>query len=64
MGLEVSGLLGLIILAFDIWALIHVIGSNSSVAAKVGWSLLILFLPVVGLLLWAFLGPRQTQALA
>lgn len=64
MGLEVSGLFGLIILAFDIWALIHVIGSSVSTGSKVLWSVLILFLPVIGLILWALFGPRQHTATA
>ena len=64
MGFEVTGLLGLFVLAFDIWALVHVIGSSETTATKVLWSLLIVFLPVFGLLLWALFGPRQTTATA
>lgn len=52
------GILGLLILALDIWALISVWGSGSSVGGKIIWSLVILILPVIGLLLWFFVGPR------
>ncbi len=52
------GIIGLLILALDIWALISVWGSGSSLGAKVIWSLIILILPVIGLLLWFFVGPK------
>lgn len=64
MGLEVGGLLGLVILALDLWALVHVFGSPASVGRKVLWSLLIVLLPVIGLIAWFFLGPRQHTATA
>ncbi len=56
------GIIGLLILALDIWALISVWGSGSSVGAKVIWTLIILILPVIGLLLWFFVGPKGTAS--
>lgn len=53
-----EGLIGLVILALDIYAIIQILGSGASTASKVGWSLLVLLLPVVGLLIWFFAGPR------
>ncbi len=53
-----GGLFGLIILALDIWAILNVVNSNSDVGKKVLWVLLILFLPVLGLIVWALIGPR------
>lgn len=58
MGLEVGGLLGLIILALDIWAIVKILGSGAGAGAKALWIVLILVLPVVGLLLWLALGPK------
>lgn len=58
MGSTFNGLVGLIILALDIWAILNVIKSSSEVAAKVLWILLIALLPVVGLVIWAIAGPR------
>lgn len=58
MGIEVGGLFGLIILILDIWAIIKTIGSGASTGAKVLWVLVILLLPVLGLILWFFFGPR------
>jgi hypothetical protein len=53
-----NGLVGLIILVLSIWAIINIVKSNTEVGKKVLWVLLILFLPVIGLIIWALLGPR------
>lgn len=53
-----EGLLGLIVLALDIYAIVQIVSSGASTGAKVGWSLLVLLLPVIGLLIWLFAGPR------
>jgi hypothetical protein len=58
MGSTFNGLVGLIILALDIWAIINVIKSSAGTGAKVIWVLLIIFLPVLGLIIWAIAGPR------
>jgi hypothetical protein len=55
---EYGGIVGLIILALDIWAIINVIQSGASTGSKILWVLLILVLPVVGLIIWFFAGPR------
>lgn len=55
---ELSGFGGLLILALDLWAIISVIGSSATTGKKVLWTLLILFLPILGFILWFFLGPR------
>ena len=52
------GILGLIILILDIWAIVKVLGSGASTGMKVLWTLLIIFLPVVGLIIWFLLGPK------
>ena len=53
-----GGLMGLIILVLDIWAVVNVIQSNATTGAKILWSLGIIFFPVVGLIVWFFAGPR------
>ena len=58
MGSTFNGLVGLIILALDIWAIINVLKSGAGTGAKILWVLLILFLPVLGLVIWAIAGPR------
>ncbi len=58
MRFEYGGILGLLILAGDIWAILNVFQSGASNGTKVVWTLVILLLPVLGLVLWFFLGPR------
>ena len=62
MRFEYGGIVGLLILAADIWAILNVFQSGASNGAKVGWTLVILVLPVVGLALWFILGPRGKGA--
>ena len=58
MGPTFNGLIGLIILALDIWAIINVLKSDAQTGMKIVWVLLIIFLPVLGLVIWAIAGPR------
>lgn len=58
MGVEFGGILGLIILVADVWAIVKTIQSNASTGAKVLWIVLILILPVLGLILWLLAGPK------
>lgn len=58
MRFEYGGILGLLILAGDIWAILNVFQSGESNGTKVAWTLVILVLPLLGLALWFFLGPR------
>ncbi|MFT6624398.1 MAG: hypothetical protein ACJAZI_000460 [Cycloclasticus sp.] len=59
MDVGVSGLLGLIILIFDIWAIVKTIDGGGTTESKVLWILLILLLPVLGLILWLLFGPKR-----
>ena len=54
----ISGLVGLAILIADIWAIVNIFQSRASTGAKVLWTALILLLPVLGLIIWFFAGPR------
>ncbi|MDX1654709.1 MAG: PLDc N-terminal domain-containing protein [Candidatus Competibacteraceae bacterium] len=61
MGIEVGGIFGLLLLIADIWAIINVVQSRASTTAKVLWVVLILILPLLGLIIWLFVGPRQVK---
>ncbi len=61
---EITGLGSLIVLALDIWAIVSIVGSRASTGAKVGWSLLVIVLPIVGFIIWLIAGPRSTQGVA
>jgi phospholipase D-like protein len=58
MNVQVNGLIGLLILAADLWAVVSIVQSSASTGKKVLWILLVLILPILGLILWFFLGPR------
>lgn len=53
------GLFGLIVFALDIWAIVNVFQSRESTGTKVLWTLLILILPLIGLVIWFFAGPKK-----
>lgn len=52
------GILGLIILIANIYAIYQVITSGASGLAKIIWTVAILILPVLGLIAWLIAGPR------
>jgi succinate dehydrogenase/fumarate reductase cytochrome b subunit len=53
---------GVLILAGDIWAIINIFQSAASNEKKLLWTLVVVLLPVLGLILWYFLGPRGGRA--
>jgi len=57
----IEGLLGLIIVIADVWAIVNVISSKATAAVKFVWVLLILLLPVLGLIIWLVAGPRKPK---
>jgi hypothetical protein len=59
---SLSGISGLLILALDIWAIMSVVNSNASTGTKVGWTVLIIVLPILGFLIWLIAGPRGRPA--
>lgn len=56
-----AGLLGFIHLALCIWAIVSIINSRAGGLGKVLWILAVLFFPVVGLILWFFIGPKSAK---
>jgi hypothetical protein len=64
MGIEITGIGGLILLVLNIWAFVSIIGSTSSTGKKVVWCLLVLVLPLVGFIIWLLAGPRSASTRA
>lgn len=52
------GILGLLILIADIYAIYKVLTSGASGLAKILWTVGILIFPVVGFIVWLLAGPR------
>jgi len=57
-----NGLIGLLILIGDVWAIINIFQSSASSEKKLVWTVVVLVLPLLGLILWYFMGPRQGRA--
>jgi Mg2+ and Co2+ transporter CorA len=57
-----QGILGILLLIADVWALINVAQSKEDNTKKAIWIVLILLLPLLGVILWWFLGPRDRKA--
>lgn len=49
---------GIIIFVLDVWAIASVINTNVSLGTKILWIALIAILPVLGLIIWYFMGPK------
>ncbi|MEO1961911.1 MAG: PLDc N-terminal domain-containing protein, partial [Paracoccus sp. (in: a-proteobacteria)] len=47
------------ILVRDIWAIAQVINTNEGTGTKLLWILLIAILPILGLIIWYFAGPKS-----
>lgn len=58
MGIEIGGILGLLVLIADVWAIVNIAQSATSTGSKVFWIVLVLLLPVLGLIIWFIAGPR------
>jgi hypothetical protein len=50
--------LPVIVLLVDLWAIANVWHTTKTSGRKVGWAVLILALPVIGLVIWGIAGPR------
>jgi hypothetical protein len=53
---------GLLVLIADIWAIINIVQSAADTGRKVLWTVLVVILPVLGFILWYFLGPKTGRA--
>lgn len=49
---------GIIIFALDVWAIASIINTNESATTKLIWIALVAVLPVLGLIIWWFAGPK------
>jgi len=56
------GILGLVILILNIYAIVKVLGSSASGGAKILWILGIIIFPVAGFIVWLLAGPKGGAA--
>jgi len=57
--MDLTGIGGLIILVADIYAIVMVLQSSAKSVEKLIWSLVVFFLPLIGLIVWYFAGPGK-----
>ena len=55
---SLSAPLALVVLVLDVLAIAHVWRSPIESGRKIIWTLVIAFLPVIGLIAWWFMGPK------
>jgi succinate dehydrogenase/fumarate reductase cytochrome b subunit len=53
---------GVLVLIADIWAIVNILQSGADTTKKVVWTVAVILLPVLGLILWYFLGPRTGRS--
>jgi succinate dehydrogenase/fumarate reductase cytochrome b subunit len=58
-GIEINGIIGLLVLIADIWAIVSTFQSRASTGKKVVWIAIVLLLPVIGFILWLVAGPKS-----
>lgn len=59
MSIEVSGIFGFIWLIVSVWAIVRTVQSAASAGKKTIWIVFILLLPIIGVVVWFFLGPKR-----
>jgi len=60
--MQYRGFLGLIVLIADVWAIVNILQSTVDTGKKVLWIVVVLVLPILGVILWYFLGPKSGKS--
>ena len=55
-------IIGILILIADIWAIVQTLQSPVGGGENAVWVLVIFLLPLLGLVIWFFLGPKPIRA--
>lgn len=57
-----NSLWGILVLIADIWAIVNILQTGADTTKKVIWTVVVLLLPVLGFILWFFMGPRDGKS--
>ena len=60
--MQYRGILGLLVLIADVWAIVNILQSTVDTGKKVLWIVVVLVLPILGVILWYFLGPKSGKS--
>ena len=58
--MEIGGIFGLLVLAADVWAILNIFQSDTATGKQALWIVLVLVLPLIGVIIWYFAGPRES----
>ena len=56
-----GAIISLLILVADVWAISNIVQSNESAGTKALWVVLVVLLPILGLVIWYFAGPKSAS---
>ena len=54
-----ESILAILILIADVWAILNIFQSSVDTFKKALWIVLVLVLPLLGVIIWYFAGPRE-----
>jgi hypothetical protein len=57
-----NGLFGILVLIADVWAIVNIMQSSAETGHKVLWTVLVILLPILGFILWYFMGPKTGRS--
>lgn len=57
--MDLTGIGSLVVLVLDIYAIVMILQSPAKGIEKLIWSLVVFFLPLIGLVIWYFAGPGK-----
>lgn len=55
--LEINGIIGILILVADIYAIVKIAESSAGAGTKAIWIAVVILLPIIGLIVWFLFGP-------
>ena len=60
--MEVGGIFGLLVLIADVYAILKIAQSGAETVQKVIWIVVVLVFPLIGVIVWYFLGPGGSKS--
>ena len=59
--MEVTGILGILVLIADVYAILKIVQSSESDGKKALWIVIVLVLPILGVIIWYLMGPNGSK---
>ena len=62
--MEITGIVSVIVLIADIYAIVMILQSSAKSVEKLIWALVVFVLPLIGFIIWYLAGPGKKPMLA